>query len=102
MLTSLRYVAAFSYRLGVGGLFANILVPQAACLAKLREDTTAKPDFQDFDDSGPATGTVSSVGTPLANGQNGGTKLKLTFNKGGGSSGGGGLMNGTNGESDDD
>ena len=77
-------------------------IVQAACLAKLRDDTAEKPDFQDFDDSGPATGNASSVGTPLANGQNGGTKLKLTFNKGGSSGGGGGLTNGTNGESDDE
>ena len=69
-------------------------------MAKLREDTADKPDFQDFDNSGPTTGNVSSVGTPLANGQNGGTKLKLTFNKGG--AGGGNYMNGMNGESDDE
>jgi hypothetical protein len=42
--------------------------------------------MQDFDDSTPpdgrSTAAVSSVGTPMASGQNGGTKLKLTFNGG--------------------
>ena len=42
--------------------------------------------MQDFDDSTPpdgrSTAAVSSVGTPMASGQNGGPKLKLTVNGG--------------------
>jgi len=59
---------------------------QARAIAKLREDTERYPEFQDFDDSTPpdgrSTAAVSSVGTPIASGLNGGTKLKLTFNGG--------------------
>ena len=56
-------------------------------MTKLREDTERHPEMQDFDDftppDGRSTAAVSSVGTPMASGQNGGPKLKLTFNGGG-------------------
>ncbi len=59
---------------------------QSHAVAKLREDTERYPELQDFDDSTPpdgrSTAAVSSVGTPMASGPNGGTKLKLTFNGG--------------------
>ncbi|MCJ1476820.1 hypothetical protein MMC13_005489 [Lambiella insularis] len=59
---------------------------EAACVAKLREETAKYPEFQDFDDphstpaDGRSTAAVSSVGTPLASGGTNGQKLKLTFN----------------------
>ena len=79
-------------------------VVQAACVAKLKEETVDYPQLQDFEDSTPADGrstaAASSVGTPMANGH-AGTKLKLTFNKGnvtdGYTNGGGSAM-----ASDDD
>ena len=62
----------------------DLLKTQAAAVSKLREDTEKHPELQDFDESTPGDGrsaAVSSVGTPMASsGQNGGTKLKLTFN----------------------
>lgn len=60
---------------------------QAACIAKLKEETATHPELQDFEDphstpaDGRSTAAVSSVGTPMASGANiGQTKLKLTFN----------------------
>ncbi|MCJ1288249.1 hypothetical protein MMC26_007604 [Xylographa opegraphella] len=67
-------------------LFQDANDIEAACIAKLKEETAKYPEFQDFDDSnstpadGRSTGAVSSVGTPLASSGMNGQKLKLTFN----------------------
>lgn len=67
---------------------ANIYISsQAACIAKLKDETEGHPELQDFENpnytpaDGRSTGAVSSVGTPMATGVGGGgPKLKLTFN----------------------
>ena len=67
-------------------LRSSLTQTQAACVAKLKEETAKYPEFQDFDDpnstpaDGRSTAAVSSVGTPLASGGMNGQKLKLTFN----------------------
>ena len=72
-------------------LLISLLI-QAACDSSLRIESARYPEFQDFDNAslpdGGSTGAVSSVGTPLANTSHAnGTKLKLTFNGGGGNPG---------------
>ncbi|KAL8815489.1 MAG: hypothetical protein Q9223_005370 [Gallowayella weberi] len=58
---------------------------EAACVARLKQETEDQPEFQDFEDSnstpadGRSTAGVSNVGTPMPSG-NGVPKLKLTFN----------------------
>ncbi|KAL8782529.1 MAG: hypothetical protein Q9213_005294 [Squamulea squamosa] len=58
---------------------------EAACLAKLKQETENHPEFQDFEESsstpadGRSTAGVSNVGTPMPSGH-GAPKLKLTFN----------------------
>jgi ATP-dependent helicase STH1/SNF2 len=58
-------------------------------VAKLRSETSAKPEFADFDDAtstpnnGLSTAGVSSAGTPLASGATSGQRIKLNFAAGG-------------------
>ncbi len=60
---------------------------QAACVAKLRQETEGHPELQDFDDpgssvaDGQSTAAVSGAGTPLISSAGPGQKLKLTFNR---------------------
>ncbi|KAA6412012.1 MAG: RSC complex subunit (Sth1) [Lasallia pustulata] len=67
-------------------LFQDANDIEAACVAKLKDETQKFPDFQDFDEptstpaDGRSTAAVSSAGTPLAGAAAPAQKLKLTFN----------------------
>jgi len=56
-------------------MFADVVGSQEHCLNKLREETEAHPELQDFDDGsmadGNSTAPISSVGTPMGAGSSG-------------------------------